>query len=132
MKLYKTKVWKDLFGKQPRHKKYDGKKDIGAIIEFLQDLNNDVNLLLPDFKKLQELEKEREVATSGVVQVNINTQSKLFDSILERYEFFHGDVSINGLRLQNLAEQLLNHATSLGMKDLVQQKKQDRRWKFRW
>ena len=132
MKLYQTKLWKDLFAKQKKHKKYEAKKDIRAVIDFFQEIKSDVKVLLPELKKLEELEKEREVASSGVLHVNIDTQSKVMDKVLERYGFFQSDANINGLRVQHLAENLLEHGKKIGMKDLVHEKKKDHRWKFQW
>ncbi|HLC52575.1 MAG TPA: hypothetical protein VJI98_04995 [Candidatus Nanoarchaeia archaeon] len=132
MKLYQTKWWKSLFAKPQPHKKYDSVKDIGAVIEFLQEIKNDVKLLIPELKKLENLEQERQVASSGIIHVNINTQVKIMDGILERYGFFQSDTDINGLRLQQVSENLLEYAGKVGMRDLVEKKRGDHRWKFQW
>jgi len=106
--------------------------DIDAIIECLQGLKDDVKKLLPELEKLQELVKEREVAAGGLIQVNLKTQAKVLDSILQQYEFFENDIDINGLRLKQIAQQFLQHAEKAGLKDLVKEKKQQAQWKMLW
>ena len=106
--------------------------DIDAIIECLQGLKDDVKKLLPELEKLQELEKERQVANEGLIQVNLKTQGKVLDTILQQYEFFENDIDINGLRLKQIAEQFLKHAEKAGLKDLVKEKKQHPQWKMWW
>jgi hypothetical protein len=127
MKLYQKKWWKTLF-KEPINNKQDSVKDIQAVIEFLEEVNNDVKILLPDLKKLCNLEKERKVAASGVVHINIDTQAKLLDKILERYEFFQNDADITGIRIQKISEGLLENAKKKGMEDLVEEK--NKTWNF--
>jgi len=79
---------------------------------------------------LEELEKERQVARSGIIQINLETQEENFEKILERYEFLENDVGINGLRLRMIAKEWLKHAQKAGLKDLVKEKKQSVRWKY--
>lgn len=132
MRLYKTKWWKTFFGKTKSNIKPDSAKDIKAVIEYLQEIKNDVKSLIPELKKMEMLEEERQVASSGIIHVNINTQAKILDGILERYGFFQSDTDVNGLRLQSIAVNLLEYADQAGMKDLVEKKRKDHRWKFQW
>ena len=132
MPLYEKKWWQKLFAKKERHKKVNVVEDIEAINEFIADINSDVEVLKKELKKLQELEKEYSVAKSGIIQVNLETQAGVLDKILERYEFFQNDVDINGLRVKNIAKEFLRKASKNGMKDLVETKKQDKKWKFLW
>jgi hypothetical protein len=103
-----------------------------AIKEFLSDVNSESKILIKELNKLEELEKERKVASAGIVQVNLETQAKVIDKILERYEFFQNDVDINGQRVKIIVNQFLKKAEKAGLKDLVNNKKQKPRWQGKW
>ena len=128
----KKSWWQRKFGWEPKTEHIDIVKDVEAIKDFLSEINSDVNKLLPEFEKLEELEKERKVATSGIIHVNLETQADVLDKLLEKYQFLQDDVDINGLRLKAIANQFLRNAKAVGMKDLVQEKQRDRKWKFFW
>ena len=132
MPLYEQSWWKKIFTGKKESKKENALEDILAIKEFLHDLQLEIPLLSKELEQLEELEKERLVAREGVLQVNLETQAKIFDKILERYEFFQNDAIISGIRLQRLAQQFLEHAKKAGLVDLVHKKKKDHRWKFNW
>ncbi|MBI2666456.1 hypothetical protein HYX13_02495 [Candidatus Woesearchaeota archaeon] len=132
MSLYEQSWWKRIFAGKNKPRKTDAGSDITAIKEFLQDLQQEIPLLNRELEQLEELEKERSVASEGVLQVNLETQGKFFDKIFERYEFFENDTSINGIRLQRLGKHFLEHAKKAGLVDLVHLKKKDHRWKFNW
>ncbi len=125
------KWWKKVFSK-PTQKKIDVQGDLDSITEFLDELHYDAKELLTQLKKLKELEKEYHVASSGIIHVNLESQAKLLDKILERYEFFENDVDINGLRVKSIAAEFLRRANKAGMTDLVKQKGKDARWKMLW
>ena len=130
--MTKKSWWVRTFGRKVVPEKIDIVKDLGAIIEYLEEANYDIKNILPELKKLEELEKERKVADSGVVHINLEAQASILDGLLEKYEFFQNDVDINGLRLKAIANQFLRNAKSAGLKDLVKEKKEDKRWKFFW
>lgn len=139
MALYQKKWWKKLFRagkKEEKEQQEKGKimplKNVQAIIEYLKEISVDSRRLIPDLQKLEELEKEREVATEGLLQVNLDAQAKLLDGILERYEFLQNDADINGIRVKQIASRLLEQAQQAGMHDLISEKKKDMRWKFNW
>src|SRR3989338_1453123 len=113
-------------------KKIDVLSDIEAITEFLNDIQADTKELLSQLKKLRELEKEYEVASSGILHVNLETQAKLLDKLLERYGFFQDDVDVNGLRVKMIAAEFLKRIKAAGMTDLLKQKGKDNRWKMLW
>jgi len=117
---------------QAKAKKVDVLSDIEAITEFLNDIQADTKELLSQLKKLRELEKEYEVASSGILHVNLETQAKLLDKLLERYGFFQDDVDVNGLRVKMIAAEFLKRIKAAGMTDLVRQKEKDMRWKMLW
>lgn len=120
--------WQQLFETKETHSKADALKDIQAIIEFLQEMHPDVRELITKLQELEELEKEREVAQSGVLQVNLETQAKVLDEILKKYSFFQNDVDINGARLAQVSRELLRKAEKAGLHDLVREKKKDMKW----
>ena len=128
MAIYEKKWWKELFAKPTKKKKVDVVKDIEAITESLQDLPNDQQFLIEHLNKLIDLEREYHVAKSGIIQVNLETQATLLDKIIERYEFLQNDIAINGIRIQEMANEFLQRADKAGMKDLVKEKKQDQKW----
>ncbi len=131
MAIYEKSWWKKLFKKE-KAAKIDSLKDIEAVIEFLNLVNEDAKKIIPLMEKLEELEKEREVGSESIAGINIESQAKLLDKILERYEFFQNDVDINGIRVKQVAKELLRHARKAGMKDLAKQKKENMKWKFDW
>ena len=131
MKVYEKKWWKKMFDKKPKHKE-DVLKDLEAISDFLEDVNDEAKQLLPELKTLEELEKERQVASSGLTQVNLETQAAVLDKILQRYEFFQNDVDVNGIRIKRVAQEFLKQAKKAGLKDLVEEKEKAHQWKFFW
>ena len=132
MPIYEKKWWKKLFQKDKRTKHVDCGKDIRAIIEFMNELENDRQKLLSEFTKLKELDKEYHIAKSGLIHVNVDTQARVFDNILQQYEFFQNDVEINGLRIKRLSKEILKRAKKAGMQDLIEEKKKDIRWHLHW
>lgn len=121
-----------MFGKRETEKKVDTLKDIQAIIEFLQEIKDDAKPLLKDLQKLEELEREREVANEEVLLVNLETQAEVLEKILQRYEFLQDDADINGIRIKQVARELLHRAKRAGLNELVEEKKQDMKWQFDW
>ena len=69
MKIYKREWWKKIFAKNEKKPKVNSLKDIQAIIEFFEEIDFNVKGLLPEFKKLEELEKEREVGTGKIINI---------------------------------------------------------------
>ena len=106
--------------------------DIEAITEFLSEVQADTKELSSQLKKLKELEQEYHVATSGILHVNLETQAKLLDKLLERYGFLQSDADVNGLRVKMIAAEFLKRAKAAGMTDLVRQKEKDQKWKMLW
>ena len=129
MAVYETKWWQKVWGKKESKKKEDSLKDIQAISEFLREMHPDIKELIAKLQELEELEKEREVATSGVLQVNIEAQAQLLDDLLKKYSFLQNDVDINGVRLAHISRQLLRRAEQAGLHDLVKHKKKDMNWR---
>jgi hypothetical protein len=117
------------FKKKKRKEKVDVLKDTTAIIEFLEDIQTDIDFLRPKLLELEELEKEQEVASDKLKPTNISTQVKILDKLLERYEFFESDIVINGQRLKMIAGKLLSDAQKAGLKKLVKQKRNSFAWK---
>ena len=131
MSLADRKWWQRVFHKSAE-RKVDALNDIAAMKECLSELHMDVKAILKELTELEELEKERMVAKSGIVHVNLETQVRVFDILLERYEFFENDVDINGLRLKRIAGEYLKHAQRAGLTDLVAEKKENAKWHFLW
>lgn len=125
--MTKKKSW---WQKKELSKKEDAVKDIEAIIEFFEDINDDAKVVLPHLERLHELEKERVIAKEGLTPVNLETQAKVIDKLLERYEFFQNDVDVNGIRIKGIAVAFLKHAEKAGLRDLAKEKRQDIHWKF--
>ena len=130
--MAKKSWWQKHFARDEHREKIDIVKDLDAIVEYLEEINYDVKSILPELKKLMELEKERKVADSSITHINLETQASILDKLLEKYEFFQNDVDINGLRLKAIANQFLRNAKKHGLTDLVKEKKADQRWKFFW
>jgi hypothetical protein len=131
--MVKKSWWQRKFGWKPKNdSKIDIVKDSEAIRDVLSEIKFDVEKIVPQLEKLEELEKERKVATSGIIHVNLETQADVLDKLLKQYQFLQDDIGINGLRLRAIANQFLKNAKSSGMKDLVEEKQRDRNWKFFW
>lgn len=126
------KSWHKLLGKKHVPKKVDVLSDIDAIMEFLSEIQADTKELFTQLNKLKELEKEYEVASSGILHVNLETQGKILDKLVERYDFFQNDVDVNGLRVKMIAAEFLKRAQKAGMTDLVRQKEKDKKWNMLW
>jgi len=129
--MFKKRLMK-ILGKKHVAKKLDLLSDIEAVTEFLNDVQADSKELLSQLKKLKELEKEYQVASSGILHVNLETQAKILDQLLERYGFFQNDADVNGLRVKIIAAEFLKRSAKAGMTDLVRQKEKDRRWMMQW
>ncbi len=110
----------------------DVQKDITAIIEELRELPRDAPVLIKELETLQELEKEREVASSEVLAVNLETQAEVLDRILQKYESLQDDIDINGIRVKEIAGEFLRRAKKAGLKDLVEKKNKDMKWRAGW
>lgn len=129
MPRYQQKWWKTIFSHKEPAAKIDVLKDVQAVLQSLQDIPDDIKILRDNLQKLEELEKERQVAHADVIPINLEAQAELLDKILERYQFFQDDVDINGIRLQEIAREFLKHAEKAGLKDLVKEKKDNLKWK---
>ncbi len=129
MPLYEQVWWKKLWGKKKVQIKVDVLQDLQAITEELRDLKDEVRPLIKQLQKLEELEKEYEVGNEEVRLVNVETQAEVLDQILQRYEFLQDDIDINGIRVKQVAKEFLKRAQEAGLKDLVAEKKQDRKWR---
>jgi hypothetical protein len=132
MGLSEQKWWKKAFSKKELRLKEEILKDLEAMEEFLDDVDKDAQEIKKLLLSLEELEKERKIAKESIIAVNLESQAKVLDTLIERYEFFQNDVDINGLRIKKIASMFLKNAEKAGMKDLVKSKNQDMRWRFLW
>jgi len=129
MSLHEKRWWKKIFGFKEADK-VDVIKDIDAVLEFLEEVHKDIKSILPELQKLEELEKEREVINSDkLLKVNLATQEKVFEKLLEKYEFLQDDVDINGSRLRHIAGEFLKHAEKAGMQEMIRNKRKDMKWR---
>ncbi len=131
MSLTEKKWWRKLVKPEPEPK-VDVTKDLAAVLEFLQDLSKAPKNLIVELKKLQDLEAESHVAKSGLLQVNLETQAKILERIIDAYESLQNDTDINGIRVKRIVAQFLQKAQRAGLKELVEKKKQDKRWECQW
>jgi hypothetical protein len=129
MALYEKKWWKNIFAKPKHNQKVDLLNSIEAIDSFLKEFDENKKRLQKNLNELQNLEQEREVAQSGALHINIETQIKVLDKLLKDYDDFQNDTGINGLRLRIVAKEILKLAEKVGLKDLVNEKKKDFLWK---
>lgn len=132
MPLYNKDWWKKLFSKKKSVEKIDEGRDTEAVIDFLEELQLDVKSILPDLKKLRELEKEAEVGKEELLKSNLEAQEKILSKVLEKYEFLQLDTDINGLRIKKIAHKFMQNAKKTGLDDLVRKKKSDKKWKMLW
>ncbi len=123
--------WSRVFPKEAEPK-VEVLKDIQAIQESLREAPGETKMLLKELQKLEELEKERQVARESMIPVNLEAQAKILDTILQRYEFYQNDADIGGIRIKQIAREFLKKARHAGLKDLVNEKKKDMKWQFDW
>ena len=120
-------------GASGKVKKEDVLHDMEAISDFLHDSKDDIKGILAEIEKLEELEREHRVMDKdSLIGVNLKTQARIIEKLLEKYEFFQEDADINGLRVRRIAQQFLDTAEKAGLKELVKEKKKDLRWTFKW
>ncbi|MBI2572550.1 hypothetical protein HYV86_01710 [Candidatus Woesearchaeota archaeon] len=131
-KLYERKWWQKLFKKPEFQTKVDVLNDIDAIRDYLDELKSDAKAITLKLNSLEELEKERQVAKSGIEVINLQAQGKILDELLDLYETFQNDADINGLRLKMICKEYLKNAQKAGMTHLVEEKKNSARWKMQW
>ena len=131
-KLYEMSWWQKIFKKEVKKKREDALSSITAVREFLAEVPDQLKAMKPLLLQLEELEKERLVAKPGIVKLNLEAQSQVFEKLLDRYEFFQDDVDINGLRVKQLSRDFLEHAKKAGLKELVQEKLKTQKWKWGW
>ncbi len=102
--------------------KEDSLKDIEAILEYLAEVKEDVSKMQGQMEKLRNLEKERLVAGTGLLQVNLQAQIMLLDPLIEEYDAYEDDCVIQGIRLKRVAREWARRAKKAGLKDLVKEK----------
>jgi hypothetical protein len=107
-------------------------KDVSAIQEFVSEVKEDLDKLTPLLNKLEELEKEREIAGPSLLAVNLETQAEIIDKLLETYQFFQDDADINGIRVKKISKQFLGRAKDAGLNELVDEKRRSAKWRFEW
>lgn len=132
MSLAEKKWWRKLVGSPAPEPKVDVQKDFAAIIEFLQDLPRESKALLPELKKLEELEKESHVARPSLLAINLEMQAKIIEKVIDAYEALENDVDINGIRVKRIVHEFLKRAQSAGLSELVQEKKKSIKWQCKW
>ena len=121
-----------MFKPKTKTKKVDVLNNVDGVNEFLDHISDDVKALKKQLVKLEELEHESQVARSGLLHVNLETQGEVLDHLLLAYEDFHNDVDINGERVKIVAEYFLKRAKKAGMNNLVEEKKKKSQWKMMW
>ncbi len=119
------------FTKKESKTKIEPIKDIQAIQDFLNELQNDAVKLTEFFKQLQSLEQEYKVAKNDLLHINLQAQADLLDKIMPYYSSLAADSEINGLRLKLLATEFVKRARKAGMKDLAKDKKKSTAW-WQW
>ncbi len=132
MALYQKTWWVKLFRKNKKKPKVDVLESLDTVRECLQDLHHDIDFLLPELKKLQELEKERKVGNKEIQKTNLETQAAVLDKILQRYGFVQNDIDINGIRVKQVTKEFFHNAEKAGLHKLVEKKKKDIKWTFEW
>lgn len=120
-----------LFGKEKKEK-VDIQKDLQAIGEFLADLDDERKRLFEDISKARELFQEAKVVDKKLLDKNLSHHIEVFDNIVKDYESFQNDVNINGIRVKNIAKDLLRRAKERGLLEVVKEKRKDSRWRGNW
>ncbi|MBT5740299.1 hypothetical protein HOI26_04315 [Candidatus Woesearchaeota archaeon] len=128
MKLYQASLWKKVFKPSKKKKLESSSNQIHTIKEILEDLNKQTEQILPLLNTLIELEEERKVTRAGLQEINLKTQAKIMDQLLDKYSYIEDDIVINGIRLKHIASTLLEHAKKAELIELVQQRK--KKWQL--
>ena len=132
MGLPEQKWWQKLFKGKVHAQKIDVLHDLQALQESLQDLPRELKGAGISLKELTELAREYVVASPTLQEVNLRTQGKVFETLLEKYESLQNDVDINGIRVKLLAEHWLKQVEKAGLHDLVKEKKKMPQWRMIW
>ena len=128
MAVNEWKIWKR-FRKDPyqEEKQTDLPGELKAVLEFLRD--TDLKEMIREMEKMKELAEEEGLVDGEIIEKNLREQIRLFDKILQRYDFFQNDADINGLRLKKAAGELLRKAEKHQMEELVKEKKKKLNWR---
>lgn len=110
------------------------KKDLDAVLKFLEETNYDVKeliRLLDQFKILTK--REKETKDEKELKNVLTAQIRIFDRILKIYAMFELDADINGERVKNIGKLLSNKAEKIGISDeLMQKMKTAEEWTYDW
>ena len=101
------------------------KDDLNAALAFLKEMQ--VKELVMKLEKMREMVKEEGVVGEDLKKENLETQLKIFDEILQKYNFFQNDADINGERLKKIGRELLQKAEATGID--VKTKKESLNWR---
>ena len=129
-------VWQKLGITKPRkQEKIDIEKDVSAILLYLKEISpsiKNITLLLRQFQLLRKKEqilKKKNKPTKKIIE----QQVKVYDKILQEYEFYQLEADINGERIKKVLKQLAKTAKSAQIsKDWLKKINESERWTFDW
>ncbi|MBD3355059.1 hypothetical protein GF361_03675 [Candidatus Woesearchaeota archaeon] len=137
MAINEWKIWQRLgFKSPPKQSKIDVNKDIDAVLDSLNDVKPVISSLIKDinkFKALKKQEKSRKNISDNELKKMTEEKVKVFDRILNQYEYYELDVDVNGERIKNISSVLGKKAKDFGIsKKWLNKIKNSERWTFDW
>jgi len=134
MAINEWKIWEKLGFKKPEEQpKIDVDKDIDAILTSLEEVKPVIQKLITNLNKFKSV-REQEKSKSKKAHKKITEKKvKIFDKILEQYEYYELDVDVNGERVKNISTVLGKEAKDSNIsKKWLNKIKNSERWIFDW
>lgn len=138
MAINEWKIWQKLGLVKSKQEKIDIDKDIDAVSLFLKDALPVAKLLKVQLGKMQKLRAQEKKlnkakAHKDKLKKNLLDQLRVYDTILQNYEFFELDTDINGERVKKIAHQLSKRAQEDKIdKKILSKITKSERWSFNW
>jgi hypothetical protein len=135
MAINEWKIWQKLGIVKPVEEVVNINKDLDAISLFLKEtipVGNTLMKQITEMKKLRKKEKELRKAGKDI-KFNILQQVRIYDKILENYEFFEQDTDVNGERVKKISHALGKTAKQEMIdKKWIEKIRKSERWTFNW
>ena len=139
MAINEWKIWIKLgFTKTKPLEKINIAQDLKQIENFLLSANStvlDIQRLIKQFKNLrkQEIKLKTGKASKSSIKKNLESQIRIFDKILTKYEFFDIDEDISAARAKKIAKSLRTSAETIKINEkLLHKIKTDEKWTYNW
>ena len=139
MAINEWKIWVKLgLTKSKKPEKINIEQDLKQIENFLSTANSNISNIQNLIKQFKKIRKEASKLKTGKsskssLKKNLEGQIRIFDKILEKYEFFDIDEDISAVRAKKIAKSLRTRAETLNINEkLLNKIKTDEKWTYNW